>query len=545
MLKEELQKAPASLSRAAMIEIGREISGKIVDEKEVLRRFEGERNTNEVVDSLTKLIDHGIQQRTLVERQLDRDEKQLEALIVLSNPGLETEEGLPMMDIEEELDEDGGVVSSSVTQPGKAAPELLEALRKAGVYKAEKNRSATEKTTSTSQPPTTSTATNNTASAKKTASVKSSPEIVPKATEPPPKKSVAFADDVQVKTFEKLSGIEEKFRGWNLKPGSRIYELGDDEEVIGKHIVPVDESADEAQLRREMIEYGLSEAGQVVAEMDIEELDEFDDDDDDYDEDEDSDEDEDEDEHGRSTRPVITEEYRQQMMELEKKLNARMVENIGPRPDPHPLADVADDVRSLRIRKDEDFDESMAASKPEEEVKSVRFAGTAADTKPTESPAKPSAPTISETIVERVGPAPRAPTAPSKPAKVSRFKSERATPSEPPPMLPNPPVPEAPPIPTGPVGRALADTVLEHTPQPSEPHVPDEFDPVLLNREIHTEYHKLRNKMIQQQGGFKETEEERDDPLMEERDGKTKKVSRFMAARLKADGGYWLSGNTS
>jgi unconventional prefoldin RPB5 interactor 1 len=70
----------------------------------------------------------------------------------------------------------------------------------------------------------------------------------------------------------------------------------------------------------------------------------------------------------------------------------------------------------------------------------------------------------------------------------------------------------------------------------SAPHVPDEFDPVVVNREVQTQYHKMRNKMIQQQGGFKPTEEEEDHPLMEEKNGKTKKVSRFRAARLKAEG---------
>jgi unconventional prefoldin RPB5 interactor 1 len=42
--------------------------------------------------------------------------------------------------------------------------------------------------------------------------------------------------------------------------------------------------------------------------------------------------------------------------------------------------------------------------------------------------------------------------------------------------------------------------------------------------------------MIKQQGGFKSTDEEEEElgGLMEEKDGKVKKVSRFMAARLKS-----------
>ncbi|KAF1953011.1 hypothetical protein CC80DRAFT_494908 [Byssothecium circinans] len=543
MLKEELQKAPGSPSPEAMLEIGRQIGGMLVNEKEVLellgKDVNSKRTANQVVDMITRRIDYVQQNRTTVEKQLDRAEKQLEGFVVLANPGLENEEGLPMMDIEEELDEDGDVVSSSVTQPGKAAPELIEALRKAGVHKAEQSKPAKKPplaASSTYAPKSTPSISHSTPETSTEPSAKKQPlsdatsETKPKTAEGPRKKSVAFADDVQVKTFEKPSGVDEKVRGWNLKPGSRIYELGGDEQVVDKHIVPVDESADEAQLRRDMIQFGLTEAGKVVGEMDVDDLEEFDDD-----PDEDEDSEEDEDEHGRSTRPVITDEYRQQMMDLEKKLNARMVENVGPQPEMHPLAEVADDVRSLRVREDDDFDESMTASRPDENTKSVRFADIPEDSESAE-PSGPPPPTISNTIVERTGPAPQAPSAPSKPAKVSRFKSARANLPQPPPMLPNPPIPEPPSVPAGPVGRTLADTVLEHTPQPSELQAPDELDPVLLNRQIHTEYHKLRNKIIQQQGGFKESEEEKDNPLMEERNGTPKKVSRFMAARLKADG---------
>ncbi|KAF2635643.1 hypothetical protein P280DRAFT_473733 [Massarina eburnea CBS 473.64] len=550
MLKEELEKAD-SPSPAEMIEIGRDVNGRLVNEKEVLellgKDINSNRTANQVVDMIARRIDYVQQNRETVEKQLDKAEKQLAGFEILADPGLENEEGLPMMDIEEELDADGEVVKSSLTQPGKVAPELMEALRKAGLHQDEQGKSAPKasskksalSSSSASKSPLPASKPTPTAGASKSKKKSSLSEtkIEPKVSKSPRKKSVAFADDVEVKTFEKPSALKEDLKGWNLKPGSRVYELEDDEETFTKHVIPVDENADEAQLRRDMINYGLEEAGQVVAEMDLGNLDEFDDDDDD--EDYDSDEDEDEDEHGRSTRPIVTEEYRQQMMELENKLNARMVENVGPRPDLHPLADVADDVRSLRIRDDEEFDKSIGPSEPDAKKKDVRFAETADESETAGVPAKPSGPpvpTISDTIVERTGPAPQAPSAPSKPAKVSRFKSNMNSASQPSQMLPTPPVPEPPPAPTGPQGQTLANTVIEHTPQSSEPQAPDDHDPIQLNREIHTEYHKMRNKMIQEQGGFKETEEEKDSPLMEERDGKPKKVSRFMAARLKAEG---------
>jgi unconventional prefoldin RPB5 interactor 1 len=306
-----------------------------------------------------------------------------------------------------------------------------------------------------------------------------------------------------------------------------------------------------------MLQYGLSEVGAIVAEMDIEgrddaESDEEMDDYDDYDGGFDTEESELEDERGRSLRPQISEEYRQQMLELEKKLNARMVENVGPRPDGH-LAEYTNDLRTLKIKKDDSFETptDSPADIPKEESaassskKGVRFASEL-DISPapppaksptiTEKPAASSTSTISDTIVERAGPVPQPPLMePSRPTKVSRFKSSRAA-TTPGTVLPLPAVPDIPPVPHGPRGQTLAGTIVEHDSTIDEPNVPDEFDPVTINREIQTQYHKMRNKMIQQQGGFKSTQEDDDHPLMEEVNGKEKKVSRFRAARLKQEG---------
>ena len=62
---------------------------------------------------------------------------------------------------------------------------------------------------------------------------------------------------------------------------------------------------------------------------------------------------------------------------------------------------------------------------------------------------------------------------------------------------------------------------------------PDEFDPALLSQEVATEYHKMRNRMIQRQGGFlKNDEDESGIVPLDEEEGGPKKVSRFKAARL-------------
>ncbi|KAF2242204.1 hypothetical protein BU26DRAFT_524395 [Trematosphaeria pertusa] len=575
MLKEELQNA-GSPSPSQMIEIGHNLGGTLVNAKEVEellgKDLQTKRTANQVVEMISRRIDYVQQNRSTVEKQLETAEKQLAGVSILLDPGLENEEGLPMMDIEEELDEDENVISGSVSQPGKVAPELMEALRKAGLHKAEqKSESATASSVPSSNSIPASVPAPRRASAVRAAAALEAPSNVKSEAKQPsiavepikpevsqrsaPKKSVSFSEDTKPAPSTKKgpeprdTGVKDDLKYMNFKPGSKVYELDDDENLVGTHIMPKDESQEDAELRREMLQYGLSEVGQVVAELDLEDPDAGYSDDMD-DEEYGSEVSEEEDEHGRTTRSVLTEDYKRQMMDLEKKLNARMIENVGPRPDTHPLADHVDDVRTLRVKKNEEFGEPMdaadkapAPSSPKK--KGVRFADSldVSDApEPTRAPTgtvRPSSmstPTMSDIIVERSALAPRTPASRSTPAKLSRFKSSRASASQIPDMLPNPSVPQPPPVPTGPAGRPLANAVVEHIPQSSEPQAPDEFDAVLVNREVQAEYHKMRNKMIQRQGGFVPTEEDMEDPLVEERDGKTKKVSRFKAARLKGEG---------
>ncbi|KAI4605795.1 hypothetical protein J4E83_010458 [Alternaria metachromatica] len=558
-LKEEIQGA-SDPSPSQIREMAHDLDLTLLDHKEVeellCKNSPKERTANQVIDMISRRIDYVRTSSATIEKNLDATEKKLAGVDVLLEPGMDNEEGEPMMDIEEELDDDGNEVSSSVNQTGKAAAELVEVLRKAGVQKAElekKNAEAQEAspdTSSTSAPPS-----HTTPESKPTLSSENIPATSSSQSSDSEsiKKSVSFAEEVDVEPTPKATpqpaqpDHEAKF--------SVDEELTqDDYESLANAIIPDDESVEEAELRRQMLQYGMSEVGQIVAELDLDQpiasySDEEDDDDyGDYD----TEDDEEEDEYGRSTKPVITEDYRKQMMELEKKLGARMLENVGPESSKPSLEDHIGDIRTMKVKSDDQFDESMAspatmpapADTKESKKKGVRFADDldiSEAPKPVQEPAGAarlpirSTTTISDTIVERSA-IPAAPIEPPKPAKVSRFKSARAATNTPPQMLPTPPVPEASPVPSGPAGRTLATTITEHAPLPSEPQAPDEFDPVLLDREIKAEYHKARNRFIQRQGGFKATEEDEESPIVEERDGKTKKVSRFMAARLKAEG---------
>jgi unconventional prefoldin RPB5 interactor 1 len=118
------------------------------------------------------------------------------------------------------------------------------------------------------------------------------------------------------------------------------------------------------------------------------------------------------------------------------------------------------------------------------------------------------------------------PSAPAS-AKKSRFKKARdaeagADDDEPP---------------IGPAGMVIAEKLMERTTPNRRATAPseDEPDEIMQRRELAAEYYRRRNDIIRQQGGFKGTPDEDDaeGELMEERDGKMKKVSRFRAARIK------------
>jgi unconventional prefoldin RPB5 interactor 1 len=577
-LKEELEGAHDP-SPAEMRDMARALELTLLDDQEVEAllgaTLQTKRTANQVVDMVARRIDYVQQNSATVEKQLDAAEKQLAGVDVLLEPGVDNEEGLPMMDIEEELDEDGNAISTSVNQTGKGAAELVEVLRKAG----EKNPQLAklmgikqQESQDTSQ----DTGSQDTASQGTPSQDATLQDAAPQdatrptsSTEPAaPKKSVSFAETVDIEpsvdtkppkkskgTLE-TDGYNEELADFNFTSGTKVIELNSDEEELASYpIIPQGESPEDAELRRQMLQYGLSEVGQIVAELDLDNpVAEYSDeeyDEDDYDEDEE----EDEDEYGRSTKPAVSEDYRKQMAELEKKLNARMLENVGPRPETDELEEQAEAVRTLKVQKDDEFDAALAGAKSTDsqagsKKKGVRFADDV-DISEAPQPAQPtqakpaaappsakSAPTMSDVVVERqAGPAqpPQPPTAP-KPGKVSRFKSARAAGEQPRQMMASPPVVEAAATPTGPAGRTLADTIVEQSAVPSEPSAPDDFDPIEHQREIQVAYHTARNKFMQQQGKFKPSEEDDERPIMEERNGKTKRVSRFMAAKLKAEG---------
>lgn len=294
-------------------------------------------------------------------------------------------------------------------------------------------------------------------------------------------------------------------------------------------VIPECESPEDAALRRQMLRYNMNEVGAVVAELN---LDEDDDTDDDYDyddqdeevdsskdgharleeSDDDDDEDDDEDRHGRSSSRFITEEYLTEMQALEQKLQARAMINAGP--DGAVLAGMGATAPRQPFHRTSLANGNGSPPKARlngdgspSKAKGVRFAEELDIQSPPKAGEKP--------VIERTTlPPPDADARPQQQKKVSRFKAaqqltKQADPNSPEhPDISNPPSVKKPPI--------NASTIVERPYNPSaRPPEPDDLDPALLQQQVSNEYHRLRNRMIQREGGFTRPDERAEVPVDE------------------------------
>jgi unconventional prefoldin RPB5 interactor 1 len=301
-LKEEILAADPSPNRQQLSNLASAYEGDLVTQKEIVDILgPSSRTATQVVALLDHRINYVEQNVKTVQKQLDAADQKLAAATIISTPDVRNEEGLPMTEIMEELDDDGNVISSHITTPGSAKPQLLEVLKKAGVTDLPTSADVSElpKSSDISEEP--------------AEEASKSPSSVSK----PAKKGVKFAADTK-------AGPEPE-KSQTAKRIEDIMRLAKQSEQSSEPpIIPPNESAEDAALRREMLQYGASEIGAVVAELDLEEGSDWSDED--YDDETDTDE---EDRFGRSTRSVVDDELRQRMIELEERLGSRMMENIG------------------------------------------------------------------------------------------------------------------------------------------------------------------------------------------------------------------------
>ncbi|KAF2755749.1 hypothetical protein EJ05DRAFT_114073 [Pseudovirgaria hyperparasitica] len=588
-LKEEFQ-ALKNPSQEQILQVFVTFGGDLVDQTEI-KELSGvakglQRTSSQIADIITRRQDYVRKNVDSVSKQLSASEEKLQSLLGVKQE-FQDEHGLPIMDIVEELDDDGNVISGSVAAPSQAASKIVEALDKAGINLGANDAPNTESTNTSSPPPPTST---------DTEPEETDPTIADQSGGDPPapvKKSVSFSEDTKAATIESSKEATSASSNRRLNPDiargffmtdpsgpSRIIELDDEDLPIGSMPIQLQaDTRDEATIRREMLEY-VHEVGSVVAEINLEENgsdyeDEDEDDDESYDESYDDEfepdtEDEDENEFGMTTQPVITDAYREKMLELERKLNARMIENVGPKQDDEMKElevdkELNQSAHRLVVRNKENLTSvpSMGETRTDARKKGVRFAqeldislktdNTPTPTITSQSPKKHIPATFSEAITERQAPRAVSTVEPPKTKRVSRFKSERGS-AKLEPSVPRSDISQdikvgrsfqaseqirQRSVPTGPKGQILSAAVIERDAINPSITSPDELDPELIRREAEAEFHKMRNHMIQRQGGFLPADGEEDDlsTLVEEKeDGTLKPVSRFKAARLKAAG---------
>jgi unconventional prefoldin RPB5 interactor 1 len=581
-LKDKIKNLQHDCTSAEILQAGLAYEGTVVDEKEV-RDIIGEkqnitRSRDQVVSQITRRLEYVKQNVASLEKRLSAAEAELDRLLFVERPGpnAATEE-YAVTEIFEELDENGEVISSKVSNPADRAPEIIDMLKKAGVE-------------------------------------------VPQGQEPGKQEDnkVDAKEDGKAQSLESVTDAAfKKEHPKQTSTASAAHAVADtithglDESDSEPPVLEVDESPEHAKLRREMLEYSFHEVGRVVAELEMDEegselsVDEdLEYDDDDYEEDED--------EYGRTTTTVLTEEYHQQMKELEQRLKAGGFINLGPAKnidaEAKETAEAASHGGVLKVTAIErDANNEIAPEEKKKPKKKVAFAEELDIAEESTRPAVPEkterkidvvksdVTPLSESIVERS--ASKSSTngkettdIASARKKTSRFRSARKDgtptpgdsttaglspgqssilkksdqPSAPSslslfPAKPEGPKPFSQPIIAGdvfaaasatkpsidreaqpPEGKITAETLVER-PVTDEisvlPPDPDEIDEEIHRKEVATEFYRRRNLKIQQSGGFLEDDDEDETNQLyelDENDKPVRKVSKFKAARLRS-----------
>ncbi|KAI0137649.1 Prefoldin subunit-domain-containing protein [Hypoxylon sp. NC0597] len=572
-LRANVESLPPSAEKEDRRRVREKFEGELLDEKELVTLFgPGDtKKTEQIVSALTNRLDYVTKNVDTLSKQLEDAENRFAAVTVVTNPEATDEEGFPITEIREELDEDDNVISYSLRRPGDNRPQIIETLKKAGI-------TDLESITNSNQPPEASEDMQDVEmeSPKDTTSPPAhpikefqdeepmiidtpprQPEEVqvkeqPKAKPATKKKSVTFSEDTKAEEPEEKSDTAKRLE-------EILQKARDQQSIISDPIIPADESPEDSALREDMIRYNKEtmefEMAPIVAELQLEEGSTGDSDD--YSDYEDEDED-DEDEWGR-TKIEVDDDWKLRMLELKERLSNHEFSKNKASDDDDDMFEGVGRISIRREGQDTVNGDAQSESVVEPETKgqrpaqdtkkSVRFAQSL-DIAETPSPAPPSkqvqpkqpkhpeADPVAEVVMERSGGAPKPITTPSS-KKVSRFRKARS--SEPSlikaplaldgtPIAPDKPDMNGKPTPSGPEGRTLANSVLEHEPS-LKAKEPDEFDANLLQKQATEEYYKLRNKLVYRQGGFMKEDESPIQPLDEE-EGGPKRMSRFKAARL-------------
>ncbi|KAH6609245.1 hypothetical protein Trco_002591 [Trichoderma cornu-damae] len=559
-LKEEVEAVTAADLAEELRRIRGEFDGEVLSGKEIDEIF-GQPNLKtkeQIVNVLERRVDYVSKNIETLRKQLETAENKHAAATVVSQPDATDEDGQPIMDIIEELDDDDNVISFRLNRAGESLGNIEALLQRAGVavdseLKTKEKDSASSETVAQKEMPKSNRQSPDPVAPPEPASLKPKNGV---------KKAVSFSEDT------KSAEEPEPEMSWRAKRVKEIMNTAKDQEDISMQaaFIPKDESPQDAALRQQMLKYGMSEVGAVVAELELEEGDSdqdsetdegFDDDDD---EDEEEEEEDDEDQYGRYKGSVVTDKYRQRMLQLEEKLGIKSHSSKDqPKVDREESSDDDEGIGRILVNREAEASSSSAASKAvplksnlkekqagdSEAKKGVRFASSL-DIAPESG--EPSSPKVSENerkedvvdplsdIVER--------TSASKPARsqaqparrLSRFKKTRditdsasAVPKGPLDFRPKFVDEDRPPAPTGPEGATIADSLVERE-STAAAIPPDELNDMMSHQEVADEYQRMRRKFIQREGGFLRPDEALIQPVYNEEDQEP--MSRFKAARL-------------
>lgn len=339
-------------------------------------------------------------------------------------------------------------------------------------------------------------------------------------------------------------------------------------------VVPSGESPEDALLRHQMLKYNMEDVGAVVAEIDLEDgADWSDEGDEDYDkvigDEDDEGENDDEDEFGRKKTRVIDDVYRMGMLELDRKLNQKVMQSLGCEvhsgdlnkrsignevmhdrghanrsgsspidQSPFNIESETQDLppfhasQSLRTgqprpQRVEIFTKQSSNSSTTEKISRFKASRKVVSAEDTITP--PAPPTsalkalVASNIFKRPVPKPSPPIVVTQPS-ISVISS----------------IVEKPSLPISQAGVTITESNLYAPSTSREKNSPTiavepyGLDPSLLQQQVATEYHRTRNRMIQRQGGFLACAEEESSGgvIRLDEGGGGKKVSRFKAARL-------------
>ena len=535
-----------------------------------------------VLSLLSRRIDYVHENVKATEKRLQKAEEHLEAADVV---GVRNESGIPLTEISEELDEEGNVISSSVSKPGDAVPSIIEALRKNGVLDQTGAGIRDKPDSSRSQVPIEQAKVNcyepaNLVSQHASKTISSDMvQATPKSTPVEPHQPTVNRDQEIERHSSNSSGGSGSEGRDDTSPNFR-----------DRPVIPTDESPEDLKLRQEIMQYVLSDQQPVVAEMNLskgyedEGSDIVDDEEDasdseNYNTDE---EDEEEDDYGRTTKRVVDDDYRARMLEIERRLNVQRPERMNrmSKPEHSEQPDIRDSS-SMPPESVNIGDEGAPPETKKAKKKGVRFAESLdiQEVPPSSFTAAQSDPTrpetfedpVAESVVERVQHTSDTKEVSEPVVRQSRFKAAKtkersgAEPKSPPMVfgpkgnIANGPLGSStaslvpavqtapnsysgrilaanqepqPTPPTGPKGKTHADVLVERptTENNSNVSAPDELDSALLQQQVTVEYHRMRNRMIHRNGGFKASDDEQfEGPLVDENG---RKISRFKAAKL-------------